>query len=141
MLAIAFRRRLMSFLGSLTLVGSALVSLATPADASVEQQTSSDPSAGAIVVAIDEPTNRSGTAATNLLVRGWRANPSSARGTGASRVDLYLDGGPDQGGMFLGQAQYGRERPDVADALGGQRFLASGWDVAVDLPRGPHTLV
>ncbi|HEY7060663.1 MAG TPA: hypothetical protein VII06_04230 [Chloroflexota bacterium] len=141
MLAIAFRRRLMSFLGSLTLVGSALVPLATPADASVEQQTSPDPSAGAVVVAIDEPTNRSGTAASSLLVRGWAANPSSSRGTGVSQVDLYLDGGPDQGGQFLGRAQYGRERPDVADALGGQRFLASGWDIDVDLPRGPHTLV
>jgi len=94
-----------------------------------------------IVVAIDEPTNRSGTGATQVLIRGWAANPASERGTGVSRVDVYLDGGPDQGGFYLGQADYGSERADVADALGGQRFLMSGWSMVTDIPRGPHTLV
>jgi hypothetical protein len=97
--------------------------------------------ASGILVVIDEPTHRSGVSATRVLARGWAVNPLSERGSGVSRVDLYLDGGPDTGGQYLGTANYGRERPDVAAALGGQRFLNSGWDLVIDLPRGPHTLL
>jgi hypothetical protein len=138
-------RRLASLLGILALVGGALGPLAARAQAAPAAQ-APDGQAPAgqlppgIIVAIDEPTHRSGTA-TRVLVRGWAANPASERGTGVSRVDLYLDGGPDQGGFYLGQANYGRERPDVAAALGSERFLRSGWDLVVDLPRGPHTIV
>jgi hypothetical protein len=95
-----------------------------------------------IIVSIDEPTNRSGTTSSRVLVRGWALNPASQRGTGVSRVDLYLDAGPDQGGMYLGRASYGSARPDVVDAMdGSQRFLNSGWELSVDVPRGPHTLI
>jgi len=122
-------------------VGGTLGTTAAPTHAAPQGQgTDSQPTSG-IVVAIDEPTNRSGTAATQMLIRGWAANPASERGTGVSRVDVYVDGGPDQGGFYLGQADYGRERPDVADALGGQRFLGSGWELVTDMPRGPHTLI
>ena len=136
-----FRRRVTAWAVSFLLAATALAPLAAPAAASNQNQTGPDSTAGGIVVAIDEPTNRSGTTAGQVLIRGWAANPSSPRGTGVSRVDIYLDGGPDQGGLYLGQADYGRERPDVAQALGGQRFLRSGWDMEASIPRGPHTLV
>ncbi len=144
-------RPLGSLLGILALVGAALGPLAAPAaaaplrqqdSAAMQDQTMAGGGAtSAIVVAIDEPTHRSGTSATRVLVRGWAANPASQSGTGVGRVDLYLDGGPDQGGQYLGRATYGRQRPDVAEALGGSRFLPSGWDIVVDIPRGPHTFV
>jgi hypothetical protein len=128
-------------LGILALVVGALGPVAAPAQAAPTRQgTIAEPATG-IIVSIDEPTHRSGTTARNVLVRGWAADPTSERGTGVSRVDLYLDAGPDQGGRYLGRANYGRERPDVASALGGSRFLPSGWDLTVDMPRGPHTIV
>ncbi len=138
---IPLRRRIATWLGILALVGSALGPAAASAHAAPQGQGGSDQFTSGIIVAIDEPTNRSGTAASQVLIRGWAANPASERGTGVSRVDVYLDGGPDQGGFYLGQADYGRERPDVAAALGGQRFLGSGWEMVTDLPRGPHTIV
>ena len=135
------QRRIATLLGVLALVGGSLGPMAASAHAAPQAQDGSGQFTAGIVVAIDEPTNRSGTTAGQVVIRGWAANPASERGTGVARVDVYLDGGPDQGGFYLGQADYGRERPDVAQALGGQRFLMSGWDMQTDLPRGPHTLV
>jgi hypothetical protein len=135
------QRRIATLLGVLALVGGSVGPMAASAHATPLGQGAASQSMPGIVVAIDEPTNRSGTAATQVLIRGWAANPASDRGTGVSRVDVYLDGGPDQGGFYLGQADYGRERTDVADALGGQRFLLSGWEMTTDIPRGPHTIV
>jgi hypothetical protein len=135
------QRHLGSVLGILALVGAALGPLAAPASAAALYQQDGDGPSTAIIVAIDEPTHRSGTTASRVNVRGWAANPASMLGTGVARVDLYLDGGPDSGGQYLGRATYGRQRVDVAEALGGSRFLATGWDIVVDIPRGPHTLV
>jgi len=132
---------LASVLGILALVGVALGPLAAPASAASLYQQDGDGPTTAIVVAIDEPTHRSGSTASRVNVRGWAANPASMIGTGVARVDLYLDGGPDTGGQYLGRATYGRQRNDVAEALGGSRFLATGWDIVVEIPRGPHTLV
>lgn len=136
---IRFHRRVGILLGVLAMVASGLGPLARRAEAAPSAQGQGE-LPPAIVVVIDEPTHRAGVSATRLLVRGWAVNPTSQRGTGVARVDLYLDGGPDTGGQYLGRANYGRERPDVAAALGPQ-FLNSGWDLVVDLPRGPHTLV
>ena len=131
-------RRVATFLGILALLAGALGPAGAPAQAAPVGQ--DEPAAG-IVVSIDEPTHRSAVTARRVLVRGWAADPASQRGPGVGRVDLYLDGGPDQGGLYLGQASYGRERPDVAMALGGQRFLTSGWELIIEMPRGPHTIV
>jgi hypothetical protein len=132
------QRRIATLLGILALVGGSLGPMAASAHAAPQGQ---GQTMAGIIVAIDEPTNRSGTTSSQVLVRGWAANPASDRGTGVAQVDLYLDGGPDQGGFYLGRADYGRERPDVAEALGGQRFLLSGWDMEVTMPRGSHVLV
>lgn len=137
-------RRVAAMLGTLALLASVLAPLAPPAQAAPPGQLSDDEISqvmAGIIVSIDEPTHRSGVTSRRVLVRGWAANPASQRGTGVSRVDLYLDGGPDEGGFYLGRANYGIERPDVAAALGGQRFLPSGFELVVDIPRGPHTIV
>ena len=92
------QRPLGSLLGILALVGAALGPLAAPASAAPLRQQDSAAMQGpgmadgsapaAIVVAIDEPTHRSGTSATRVMVRGWwrllppgsrRALPSSLR--------------------------------------------------------------
>jgi hypothetical protein len=135
------QRRIATLLGILALVGGLLGPTAASAHAAPQGQDQGGQAMAGIVVSIDEPTNRSGTTSSSVLIRGWAANPASERGPGVSRVDVYLDGGPDQGGFYLGQADYGRERPDVAQALGGQRFLNSGWDMEASIPRGPHTLI
>src|SRR4051812_45107044 len=101
------QRRIATLLGILALVGGSLGPMTPAAHAAPQGQgTTGQPTAG-IVVAIDEPTNRSATTATQVLIRGWAANPASERGPGVGRVDVYLDGGPDQGGFYLGQADYG----------------------------------
>jgi hypothetical protein len=133
-------RPVATFLSILALLAGTFGPAAAPAQAAPPGQGDTEPAAG-IVVSIDEPTHRSATTARRVLVRGWAADPASQRGPGVTRVDLYLDGGPDQGGLYLGQASYGRERPDVAMALGGQRFLNSGFELVIDMPRGPHTIV
>src|SRR5262249_53931587 len=115
------QRRMASWLGILALVGAALGPGAAGVGAAPQYQTGMDQSNPGIIVAIDEPTNRSGTTASRVLVRGWALNPASQRGTGVSRVDLYLDGGPDQGGMYLGRAAYGSARPDVVDSMDGSQ--------------------
>jgi len=135
------QRRIATLLGILILIGGSLAPKTAWAHPATQDQGGSDQITSGIIVAIDEPTNRSATAATQVLIRGWAANPASDRGTGVSRVDVYLDGGPDQGGFYLGAADYGKERPDVANALGGDRFLLSGWEMVTDIPRGPHTIV
>src|SRR4051794_27432529 len=110
-----WQRDLASVLGILALVGAALGPLAAPASAAPLYHQDGDGPSTAIIVAIAEPTPRSGTTATRLNVRGWAANPASLLGGGVARVDLCLDGGADTGGECLGRAAYGRERVDVAE--------------------------
>ncbi len=136
-----WHRRVGGLLGSLALLLGMAGTFAQPTHAAPAGQAMGGEAMVGIIVSIDEPTHRSGVTARRVLVRGWAADPASQRGTGVSRVDLYLDGGPDEGGFYVGQATYGRERPDVAAALGGERFLATGWDMIVDMARGPHTIV
>jgi hypothetical protein len=94
--------------------------------------------AGSTLVVIDSP--RGGTTGTQMEVRGWAADPSARGGTGVDRVEVYLDGERDAGGTRLGQATYGLRRPDIANHLGGQQFLLSGYALQATVSPGPHTV-
>jgi len=64
-----------------------------------------------------------------LWMEGWAADLSSIDGTGVARIDVYLDGFD----IFLGEANYGITRADVADYYGNENIENSGWEIIVDL--------
>lgn len=64
-----------------------------------------------------------------LWMEGWAADLSSIDGTGVVRIDVYLDGFD----IFLGEANYGITRADVADYYGNENIVNSGWQIIVDL--------
>jgi hypothetical protein len=95
--------------------------------------------ASTTVITIDRPPP---DALGNLRVymTGWAADPGNAQGTGVDRVEVYLDGPRDSGGMFLARAEYGQTRQDVSRGLGADRFARSGWRVEADVPPGQRAL-
>ena len=91
-----------------------------------------------ILVVVDSPTP-GGTVGSAVLLQGWAADPTSEQGTGVAGIHVYLDG--ERGaGRYLGRAQYGLPRPDVAQQLGAERYRTSGFALPLVLPPGPHTL-
>jgi hypothetical protein len=74
------------------------------------------------------------------IVAGWAADLDSPLGTGIDVIHVwaYPRGGGDP--IFVGQADYGGKRPDVA-AFYGDRFLKSGFGLRVaNLEPGDYTL-
>ena len=88
-------------------------------------------------VAIDRPADGA-TTPPRFTVMGWAVDPESV-GTGVDAVYVYLDGEAGRG-YFLGSAEYGGERPDVAAQLGQPRFGLSGFLLQVEVAPGEHTL-
>jgi uncharacterized protein YkwD len=68
-----------------------------------------------------------------VTVGGWAADLASGSGPGVDAVHVYVSG------SFTGAANYGRNRPDVANVFG-PNFQNSGYSLAVDLPSGTHTI-
>jgi hypothetical protein len=87
---------------------------------------------------VDWPTDGAGVGAS-VAVTGWAVAPASDGGTGVDAVRIYLDG-PVGTGTFLGLANYGLTRPDVALALHEARYGASGWRLDANLPAGARDL-
>ena len=85
----------------------------------------------------------SGTVVESAVhVEGWAASPLSGGGTGVDVVDLWLDG-PRGAGTWLGRAEYGLPRPDVAERLANAETVASGFSFELDasaLEPGRHEL-
>jgi hypothetical protein len=90
---------------------------------------------GNLIGSLDTP--ESGAVINGLTdVRGWALDGRATDGTGVDRVQLYLDD------TLVGDAQYGRPRPDVATQYG-QQFANAGWTTQFDpagFSVGPHTL-
>ena len=64
---------------------------------------------------------------------GWAVDLDSATGSGISAIHVwaYPSGGPSTGApIFVGEAEYGGVRPDVA-ALYGERFARSGYGIGL----------
>jgi hypothetical protein len=86
-------------------------------------------------ITIDSPTE--GTTVMNgtqVVVGGWAVD-TAGPGTGIEAVRIYLDNRMDAGGTLLGEATYGKSRPDVATTLGNSAFANSGFDY-LWTPRG-----
>ena len=75
-----------------------------------------------------------------LSIEGWALDLAATSGTGVASVELWAarTGEPVR---FLGLADYGTSRPDVA-AIYGPAFEATGWTKQItDLPPGPWLIV
>ncbi|MBA7466980.1 Tol-Pal system protein TolB [subsurface metagenome] len=66
-----------------------------------------------------------------LRISGWAADFNVTDSTGIDKVEIYLNG-PKGFGKFLGEAKYGLERQDVADAFGNPNYLNSGYSFTYD---------
>ena len=97
-------------------------------------------------VVIDAPARDSGVlpAGASLVVAGWAADLESGADPGVATVHVWAypltsarrHGAP----VFLGAADYGGARPDVA-AIFGERFARTGYGlVSHDLPPGTYDL-
>ena len=93
--------------------------------------------AASIRVAIDRPAD-SAVTPQRFTLMGWAVDPEGT-GSGVDAVHVYLDGEAGLG-QFLGAAEYGGERLDVASQLGQPRFGLSGYQLQVELAGGEHTL-
>ena len=89
-------------------------------------------------IVVDTPA--AGTVRTPFVVAGWAIDPS-ATGNGPGIDVVHVWAYPPTGSpVFLGQAAYGGNRPDVGSFLG-SRFSLSGFSLTASLPPGAHTLV
>lgn len=68
---------------------------------------------------------------SSVRISGWSVNTGYSENTGIDRVEIYLNG-PKDFGQFLGEAEYGTERQDVANALGNANFVNSGYSLEFD---------
>lgn len=70
------------------------------------------------MVNLDAPSTGAAVANGQVVhIAGWAVDPAGP-GPGVERVDLYLDGPPEAGGVRIGTATYGLARPDVAATFG-----------------------
>src|SRR5579883_1365657 len=122
------------------LMAAALVlSLALPLAA---RPTPAAAQAPGLQLVVEQPTAGSDALET-IVIGGWAVDTTSSSGTGIGPdgVEIWL--GPADSGQLLGTAGYGDPRPEIADRLGNQRYLASGfryfWN-SCDAPPGPNTL-
>jgi hypothetical protein len=64
-------------------------------------------------------------------IRGFAFDPTASTGTGVDRVQVYMDEPRGQGGMFVGEAQFGGSTPSAA-ARYGPRFGEAGYRIDID---------
>jgi hypothetical protein len=62
----------------------------------------------------------------SIQVSGWSADLSVGDSTGIDKIEIYING-PRDFGTFLGQADYGLERKDVANAYANANYTNSGY--------------
>jgi Tol biopolymer transport system component len=83
---------------------------------------------------IDSPSHNSTLEKEDLeelRISGWSADLSVQDSTGIDRVEIYLNG-PKDFGRFLGEADYGIERQDVANAYANANYTYSGYSLTFD---------
>lgn len=78
-----------------------------------------------------------------ILISGWATDINSSSGTNVNRMEVYLDG-PRGFGKFLGNAEYGFERGDVAESFGNANYTNSGFRGTFDIsglePGSKHSI-
>jgi len=89
---------------------------------------------GNIGLSVDNPSYNEIITAdkiSNIRVSGWSVDFNSRDTTGIDRIEMYLNG-PKGFGKFLGEANYGTERQDVANAYGNSAYTNSGYSLFFD---------
>src|SRR5690242_13322333 len=96
---------------------------------------------GAVELAVESPAPGTEVSGTVRIV-GWALDHNSPADPGIDSVLVYA-GGDASTGTLLGTAQFGLDRPDIAQRFGAPTFAASGfaftWET-VGLRAGPTTL-
>lgn len=118
---------------------------AAPEDSAPDQVAGGDHAhdgpGASVQIDIDELPDGATVRGTAALA-GWAVDHAGPDGSGIDHVHLYLDGPAGQG-TFVAEVEYQLDRPDVAAALGDQRFARSGfrykWDTNGVSP-GAHVL-
>jgi hypothetical protein len=91
-------------------------------------------------VSIDTPTP--GTRAQPFTLAGWALDLGSASGTGVDAIHVWAYPTSGQPARWVGAANYGLMRPDVAAVFGSSRFGPSGYSLTVSgLPSGTYDIV
>jgi hypothetical protein len=91
---------------------------------------------------VESPAEGATVPAGPLTITGWAADIVATGGTGIDEVRVSLDADPDQGGVPV-SANYGMDRPDIAELLGDARYTPTGFALAWDstsTTSGPHVL-
>ena len=101
---------------------------------------SAELTAGVVRGAIDAP-EPSAAVRSSFTLEGWALDEAAWTGAGIDGVEVWARrvDVPGSAPAFVGSAMLGRHRPAVAAAFGAQ-FDATGWEVAVHLPRGLYDL-
>ncbi|MEO8519713.1 MAG: hypothetical protein ABI603_00030 [Acidobacteriota bacterium] len=93
-------------------------------------------------MALDAPGP--GTGPPSFTISGWALDLAASTGTGVDAVHVYAYNNPGSGTapQFLGVAQYGGARGDVAAAFGSSQFNNSGYNLPVTgLSSGTYDIV
>lgn len=89
---------------------------------------------------MDTPTQNM-QVATTFGVAGWALDLGTSTGTGVDTVHVWAYPSTGAPPVFMGVAQYGFARPDVAAFYGSSQKTNSGWGVVATLPVGDYTVV
>jgi spore coat protein CotH len=91
---------------------------------------------------INDDGTSSGILSEKIILEGWAVDPRCTQGTGVDRVFVF-DGPLKSKNTFVGEAEYGISRPDVADHYNNPDYENSGFMLQINtfyLENGPHNL-
>src|SRR4051794_29833801 len=83
-----------------------------------------------VVIQVDQPA-AGVQLPTSGAFGGWAVDLSFPNAPGISQVAVFMDGDATNG-QFLGQAQLGGYRPDVAATYGNPYYANAGWSFNLD---------
>ena len=89
---------------------------------------------------MDTPTHNM-IVPTTFGIAGWALDLGAGAGTGVDTVHVWAHPTSGAAPIFLGVAQYGFGRPDVASFFGSSWKTNSGWGLVATLPVGDYTVV
>lgn len=93
---------------------------------------SGPPMSDSIRIVVDSPSS-SEVLSGRVKVSGWAIDSSKTNGTGIERVEIYMKGKDIWGKeKFLGKAEYGISRPDVAKYFKIESYSSCGYSFSFD---------
>jgi len=113
------------------------------ADGSAQPPPPPPPPGSQPLMALGTPSTGS-TVVMPLAISGWAVDRGAASGSGVDAVHLYAYPNPGSGqpAVFLGAANYGLSRADVANVLDDSQFVNSGFLLSIDgLEAGTYQIV